>query len=95
MAAGSDLTLPEVVGPRPLSMRITNAYIDRVLTAAETDPVVAEQFLRVSGMIDPPARLLRPSLMIRVARTNRRRRRTDDGPFENLTGPLSAGTSLQ
>jgi hypothetical protein len=25
MAAGSDLTLPEVVGPRPLSMRITNA----------------------------------------------------------------------
>jgi 2-polyprenyl-6-methoxyphenol hydroxylase-like FAD-dependent oxidoreductase len=95
MAAGSDLTLPEVVGPRPLSMRITNAYIDRVLTAAETDPVVAEQFLRVSGMIDPPAHLLRPSLMIRVARTNRRRRRADDGPFENLTGPLSAGTSLQ
>jgi hypothetical protein len=76
-------------------MRVTNAYIARVLTAAETDPVVAEQFFRVSGMIDPPARLLRPSLMIRVARTNHRRRRTDDGPFENLAGPLSAGTSLQ
>jgi hypothetical protein len=76
-------------------MRITNAYTDRVLTAAETDPIVAEQFIRVSGMIDPPARLLRPSLMIRVARNTRRRRRTDDRPLENLTGPLSAGTPLQ
>jgi len=95
IAVGSDLTLPEVAGPRPLSMRITNAYTDRVLTAAETDPIVAEQFFRVSGMIDPPARLLRPSLMIRVARNTRRRRRTDDRPLENLTGPLSAGTPLQ
>jgi 2-polyprenyl-6-methoxyphenol hydroxylase-like FAD-dependent oxidoreductase len=95
IAVGSDLTLPEVAGPRPLSMRITNAYTDRVLTAAETDPIVAEQFIRVSGMIDPPARLLRPSLMIRVARNTRRRRRTDDRPLENLTGPLSAGTPLQ
>jgi 2-polyprenyl-6-methoxyphenol hydroxylase-like FAD-dependent oxidoreductase len=94
MAVGSDLALPEVVGPRPLSMRITNAYMDRLLTAAETDPLVAEQFLRVSGMVDSPARLLRPSLMIRVARASRRRR-TDDRPLENLTGPLSAGTPLQ
>ncbi|MGV0743457.1 FAD-dependent oxidoreductase [Mycolicibacterium sp. XJ870] len=73
MAVGSDLALPDVVGPRPLSMRITNAYIEKVLTAAETDLPVAEQFLRVSGMIDSPARLLHPSLMVRVVRANRRR----------------------
>ncbi len=72
-AVGSDLALPEVVGPRPLSMRISNAYLDRVMTAAETDPVVAQQFMQVIGMIDSPARLLRPSFMLRVARTNRRR----------------------
>lgn len=60
-AVGSDLALPEVVGPRPLTMRITNAYLERLMTASETDPVVAGQFTRVIGMIDAPTRLLRPS----------------------------------
>jgi 2-polyprenyl-6-methoxyphenol hydroxylase-like FAD-dependent oxidoreductase len=72
-AVGSDLALPEVVGPRPVSMRMTNAYMERVLTAAETDPVVVEQFLRVVGMIDSPARLLHPSVVLRIARARRGR----------------------
>ena len=74
-AVGSDLALPEVVGPRPLSMRVTNAYLDRVLRAAENDPLVAGQFLRVTGMVDPAAQLLRPSFVLRVARATARRRR--------------------
>jgi len=86
LAVGSDLALPEVVGSRPLSMRITNAYVDRVLTAAESDPCVAEQFLRVTGMIDSPARLLHPSLMFRVARANRHQR-TRDRPLEDPGQP--------
>ena len=72
-AVGSDLKLPEVVGPRPLSMRITNAFLEPVLTAVEVDPVVAGQFMRVTAMIDPPARLLRPSILLRVVLANRRR----------------------
>ena len=68
-AVGSDLTLPQVQGPRPLSTRLTNAYLDRVLAAAETDSVVAQQFLRVTGMIDPPTKLLRPAFVSRVLRT--------------------------
>ncbi len=68
-AVGSDLALPQVQGPRPLSMRLTNAYLDRVLVAAETDPWVTQQFLRVTGMIDPPTRLLRPAFVSRVLRT--------------------------
>jgi 2-polyprenyl-6-methoxyphenol hydroxylase-like FAD-dependent oxidoreductase len=73
-AVGSDLTLPEVVGPRSPSMRITNACLNRVLTASETDLVVAGQFMRVIGMIDSPARLLRPPILLRIARANRSRR---------------------
>jgi 2-polyprenyl-6-methoxyphenol hydroxylase-like FAD-dependent oxidoreductase len=73
-AVGSDLALPEVQGPRPLSMRITNAYVDKVLAAAEGDPVVAQQFLRFIGMADAPTRLLRPSLMLRIARAAWRRK---------------------
>ena len=88
-AVGSDLALPEVVGPRPLTMRITNAYLERVMTAAETDPVVAGQFTRVIGMIDPPSRLLRPSMLLRIAHTSRRQR-TELRPVEALVSSPTA-----
>lgn len=72
-AVGADLALPEVDGPRPLSMRLSNAFMDWVLTAAETDPLVALQIHRVTSMIDPPSRLLRPGFLARVARRGRER----------------------
>lgn len=71
-AVGADLALPEVAGPRPTAMRITNTFLERVLIAAQTDPVVAEQFLRLVGMIDPPARLLRPAMMVRIGKAGGR-----------------------
>jgi 2-polyprenyl-6-methoxyphenol hydroxylase-like FAD-dependent oxidoreductase len=73
-AVGSDLALPEIEGDRSMSMRITNAYLDKVLRAAETDTAVAQDFMRVTGMLEPPRRLLRPSFMARVIRANTRRR---------------------
>jgi hypothetical protein len=72
-AVASDLAMPEVPGPRPLWIRINNACLDRVMTAVESDPVVAGQFMRVTAMIDPPARLLRPRILLRVARAHHRR----------------------
>lgn len=72
-AVGADLALPEVPGPRPLKMRISNACLEPVSTATETDPVVAAQFMRITAMIDPPSRLLRPSILLRVLRAQRRR----------------------
>lgn len=38
-----------------------NSYMDRVLTAAETDPLVAQQFFRVVQMLDGPSALFRPT----------------------------------
>ncbi len=73
LAAGADLSLPQVKGPRPLPVRVTNAYVNRALTAAEHDPVVAERFLRVAALQDPPARMFRPTTALRIARGNRRR----------------------
>jgi hypothetical protein len=75
LAAGADLSLPQVKGPRPLPVRVTNAYVNRALTAAEHDPVVAERFLRVAALQDPPQRMFRPSTALRVALGNLRRRR--------------------
>lgn len=67
LAVGGDLSLPEIQGPRPLLMRVTNRYVDRVQAAAETDTVIAERFLRVAGFEDPPASLMDPSVMLRLA----------------------------
>jgi 2-polyprenyl-6-methoxyphenol hydroxylase-like FAD-dependent oxidoreductase len=66
MAVGSDLALPELEAPRPISVRVPNAYNDWVLFAAESDLEVAEQFWKVLNLVEPPGHLLRPSVMVRV-----------------------------
>jgi 2-polyprenyl-6-methoxyphenol hydroxylase-like FAD-dependent oxidoreductase len=67
-AVGSDLALPQVQGRRSLATRIVNTYMDRVLTATETDSTVAQQFFRVAWMLDSPIRLLHPSIVLRIAK---------------------------
>ena len=77
LAVGADLAMPEVEGTRTLPMRLMNGYVDRLLTAAESDAEVVERFLRVTNFIDPPTRLLHPSLLLRTATVNLRRRQGD------------------
>lgn len=70
--ATSDLAFPEVQGRRTRSMSITNRLVESVLTASQSDAVVGTQFFRVTGLLDPPTRLLRPSFLYRVAAVNLR-----------------------
>lgn len=92
LAAGGDLNLPGVAGPRPLSVRIANRYVDRLQCTAESDVVVAEQFVKVTGLIDPPARLLHPQILLRVAFTSwrQRSRHKPPQPGSTATHPTSA-----
>jgi 2-polyprenyl-6-methoxyphenol hydroxylase-like FAD-dependent oxidoreductase len=71
-AVGGDLRLPEVEGHRRLAVRLSNRYVDRLQTVAETDIEVAEQFVRVVGLLDPPETLLHPRMLLRAARPRRR-----------------------
>jgi hypothetical protein len=58
-------------------VRIVNAYVARVLAATAVDPVVGRAFLRVANTVDRPEALLRPSISLRVLRTNRARSRNE------------------
>lgn len=73
LSANPDLCLPEIDGTPPLLTRLLNAYFDRVLTAAEYDTAVVNQFFRVTSLIDPATRLLRPAMIWRAVRANSRR----------------------
>lgn len=75
MAVGADLALPYVTGKRPLPVRLVNAYVGRLLAAAEHDPVVAARFLRVSAFMEKPPRLMTPPMVARVLAGPRKTRR--------------------
>jgi 2-polyprenyl-6-methoxyphenol hydroxylase-like FAD-dependent oxidoreductase len=70
--AGGDLALPEIEGHRPLATRLINRYVARAQRAAATEPAVAAAFIRVGGLLDPPAAILAPRIMVRVVRPRRR-----------------------
>jgi 2-polyprenyl-6-methoxyphenol hydroxylase-like FAD-dependent oxidoreductase len=74
IGATDDLVFPEVEGRRTPLMRVTRRLVDLVLTACESDAVVATQFFKVAWLVDSPIRLLHPSFLYRVATVNLGRR---------------------
>ena len=71
LATGADLGHPDVPGRRTTSWRLINAYINRLLTVAHRDPVVAKAFLEVNGLLAPTPHLLRPGIVSRVIQGGR------------------------
>jgi 2-polyprenyl-6-methoxyphenol hydroxylase-like FAD-dependent oxidoreductase len=88
LTVGADLALPQVKGPRPLPVRVINAYVNRVLIAAERDTAVAEQFMRVVALQAPLTRVFRPSTALRVLHGNLRHSRDPGTGAATLTAVL-------
>jgi 2-polyprenyl-6-methoxyphenol hydroxylase-like FAD-dependent oxidoreductase len=66
MAAGADLAFPGVEGRRTAANGLVNRYIGRLQAAAEHDAELARTFTRVSNLLDPPSRLMRPDVALRA-----------------------------
>jgi 2-polyprenyl-6-methoxyphenol hydroxylase-like FAD-dependent oxidoreductase len=79
MATGADLADPAVEGSRPASWRLVNAYLSRLLPVAHRDPVVANAFLEVTGMVARPQHIMRPRIALRVLWGGRRTANPNSG----------------
>jgi 2-polyprenyl-6-methoxyphenol hydroxylase-like FAD-dependent oxidoreductase len=68
LAVGGDLAIDAVIGPRPLPVRLVNAYIARLLRVAVHDPEASLAFLKVVNLLERPESLFAPRLVWRVLR---------------------------
>jgi hypothetical protein len=66
IAAGNDLRMPGVTGPRTTMMRFLNWYVAKVHLAAQHDSSVALAFHKVASLLVPPQGLFKPSVIARV-----------------------------
>ena len=66
MTVGADAAYPQCDGPNPLSTRLFNWYVSRLIRAAHTDGRLSHEFNRVLQLERPPTALLRPSVLRRV-----------------------------
>jgi len=66
MAVGADAAYPQTERSTPLSTRLFNWYVSRLLRAAHTDGRLSSAFIRVLQLEQPPTALLRPSVLRRV-----------------------------
>ncbi|MEN3539945.1 FAD-binding monooxygenase [Microbispora sp. ZYX-F-249] len=69
ISAGGDLAFPQIEAPRPLMVRMMNAYMARLQAAATRDGAVTRTFMRVAGLVDPPQALMAPGMMLRVLKS--------------------------
>ena len=66
IAAGGDLRIPEVRGPRTAGASFVNWYLARLHRAAHRDPELARAFLRVTNLVAQPPSVMHPRLALRV-----------------------------
>jgi 2-polyprenyl-6-methoxyphenol hydroxylase-like FAD-dependent oxidoreductase len=89
VATGEDLRWPGTAGGSvTVADRVVRRYLDRVVAAATTDPVISSAFFDVIGLLAPPTSLLRPAMAARVL--GRRHTSPPPAPPAPLPAPRTA-----
>ncbi|WP_157362257.1 FAD-dependent oxidoreductase [Haloechinothrix halophila] len=66
MTNAVDLSFPGVPGKRTFQLKMQQAFLSLVQTAAARDSKVTAAYMRAAGLIDRPEALMRPSFVARV-----------------------------
>jgi 2-polyprenyl-6-methoxyphenol hydroxylase-like FAD-dependent oxidoreductase len=66
MATSGDLRFPQVEGKRPPGFALTNWYGDRFQQLAAQDPEALKTFMRVMHMVESPAAMASPRLLLKA-----------------------------
>ena len=92
IAVGSDLRIPETVGPRTAGVKLINWYISKLHKAGRSDPVPALAFLKVANLLAPAPSIMHPRVAVRVLLGNLRPTR-DVAEQSTALGASAAGNS--
>ena len=68
LATGEDFRYPLTVGSRPIGIKLINRYVAKIHRATTKDQVVCGAFLKVIGLLKPPASLFHPNILWKVMR---------------------------
>jgi 2-polyprenyl-6-methoxyphenol hydroxylase-like FAD-dependent oxidoreductase len=66
MAVGADFRFSGTIGERAVTVDFVNSYVARVQRATHHDPVVLREFLKVMNLVQPPASLFHPKVLLRL-----------------------------
>lgn len=69
-AVGTDLSFPEVEGPRTPMVHFINWYVNKLHIAAHVDDQVSIAFLKVINMILPPPSMMHPRIIWRIVKAH-------------------------
>ena len=68
LATGEDFRYPLTIGARPIGIKLINKYVAKLHRATTKDEVVCGAFLKVMGLLKPPASLFHPKIIWKVMR---------------------------
>lgn len=66
VATGEDLRFPQVEGPRPLPLKLINAFLIKIFQLLSVDREALVAFLKVQHMLEPVTVLLKPGIIWRA-----------------------------
>jgi len=87
-AAGRSFTFAGVEGRPTVRMRISNAYLPRVIACAHADDAVATALMRAIHFLAPPTSLFAPPILAKVLLSRSRQRRGKLGRRASTADPL-------